>query len=282
MKNRIDLSGYQTFSVSGEELCVLGGFFKIPVLYGVSGDFFSNWRTSPRKKVRDTVQWLEKKGMLYCGVDGIVRVKPDLYDVIECIGKAEWMLGMYARSKRELIKNSYIYGRKDQAAIINQKSEQRYELCRLSGMEDVKKILEPIQILRDVKSEEMLREKISCKDIKIIRDRINSFDWSGAKAFLQETLSEDNKNRVEEIWEILEGNILLYAWDFWECRSGGRRKLLGGYFAGKGSAVYRLHMAEGVLEVAQSTGTESIWNAVGKKIMGGNSQDGNDYCNGDG
>ncbi|MCI5700934.1 MAG: hypothetical protein MR308_11250 [Lachnospiraceae bacterium] len=306
----IDRPSHFTFSLDADEICVIAGFLKIPVMYGVTGNFFRDWQSSPKKRVRETARRLENRGLIRCGLDGVVDMTPALYECFQCIKDPQWMFDIRTRDKKSVIDAAMLYGNNHSAAMVAEQENGRYEVCWLFGVSEIQSVLQGIQVPVLPEEAGSFYERISVSTILESRRLADSFDRENAEKCMEEGLSEKGKDRMEEIWKILGGTVPLTVWDFRK-RVNRRMKVLEGCcfvqieqsravqkgccstgmelsagiqqercFTHMPQLVYQIGIRDDCIELTEKK-TASVWKRIGKWIVGGEIEDECNYCNGD-
>lgn len=280
MKLIIDNFKHPDFCLSGRELAVAGAFLRIPVLYGIQSDLFSDWRRNPSDTVRETVKELEEKRLLSCRIDGKVIMVPELHCCLMCMGFPERILWICTNRKTGICGKYIFYCTSKKCVLVKTDLSEKYDLFLITESKELEEILGQMNNSGKGGAERNIRERISFAQIEKVKQRSESFDLRGAEEILRDCLHDKGDETVGMVQDIISGNFSFGFCKYWIWH---KKKIVntGSICFGEwDDRVFRMKTEESYLSLEESS-VKDIREKIREMIVGGMQRDGDSDCNDD-
>lgn len=137
---KIELGQYRVAHISGDELCVLAAFLKLPCLYGISASWMKRGYLGLEERILRTAAGLEQNGILLTEPGGIVRMDGTLYGLVTDMGRAG-RLGRIAYAAGNEQGRLYVYRTAEGFITAEWDGRGNYHLGRLERVEELEAAL---------------------------------------------------------------------------------------------------------------------------------------------
>ncbi len=147
---KIELGQYRFAHLSGDEICVLGAFLKLPCLYGISAGWMRRGYLRMEDRVLRTAAALEQRGVLLMEPGGMVRMEETLYRLVMEMGHATHLGRVAYACGRE---QGRIYLYHSASGLVTAEWDQRgnYFLGRVDAREKLAEALEEVEGQEDAR-----------------------------------------------------------------------------------------------------------------------------------
>lgn len=137
---KLQLEPYRRLRLNYDELCVAAAFLEIPCIYGVPSRIMKADEGSLHEKATRIVSGMELKGFILVELTGTVRMDRQLYQLVDCLGRAERVCRVgYTTSAGE--RHLYLYRKGNVMAFLERDGHNSCYLGRLGSAEQLQQML---------------------------------------------------------------------------------------------------------------------------------------------
>lgn len=279
MRLTIDEIKNPDFVLSARELSVVGAFLEIPVLYGIQSDILSDWSQSPEKKVKKTVNKMERRDLISCRIDGQVYIQPKLYHCVMCMGVPDWLIRIRQRNAKGMTEECFFYGKRENSVLLKAETAGRYNIIYFPHHQNLLKIWNQLKFpKKKPRVQTKIREQLSLELIREVKSIAEAFDPLGAEEFLKSHLSVQSEEMTRLVMDVINGMFSLGTCEYWMWNQEGTVKSDSVCYGEWKEREFRMWLEDNIYLYLDENLEKDVGKEITEEIIGGEMMDGDNYC----
>lgn len=186
--------------LSSDEILVLASLLGASRVYGIESQLFSHYDMSSNQKIKEIINRLSEKQLLWLDYEGKFHLNHDLYEMMDGMKDPDALLVMQTTE----------FSGKKETAYYYKKKQYIYRLQKGQHLHALKKVENPLEYAY---SPLEINEHLSQGDLQIIQDYLDWFDEDGAMQYLEKNTQQPKivKMILDDAYDKTE--VQYYQWE---------------------------------------------------------------------
>ena len=207
MRWKIKFKDNPVYKLSGNEICVGCGFLGAKNAPGIQNNLFLNGKSTPEKRIRRIVKMMEQKGLLYCGLDGVVEMVNPLYRMLETIGFADMAVCMKQWEQYKKSTTLCFYQKAGTTVAVKEVQNQHYEIYDCNFPEELLFMTEKLA----ADNGNMLDGQLPVNAYNAAGKAAEQFDYNTAKIIIKDNIQKGADAEYETFLEMINGKTIFLS-----------------------------------------------------------------------